>query len=239
MRLALLPARGGSKRLPRKNVIPFAGRPMIAWTLEAAQTANLFDEILVSTDDKEIAAVAAEWGAAVQRRPPGISDDAATLLDVIQHVLASRSDIEELCMLLANCPLRTAQDIVRSAETWRRDTPPALLSVVGYGWTHPLRAQRWQADGRFEPLLPEMSDLKSQYYPETVCLTGAIYWGRPQILRTASTLAMDGIRGFRMPWHRAVDIDTPEDLRLAECIRFSLDRGFRFDDEHDRDHDVR
>lgn len=226
--LALIPARGGSKRLPRKNILPFAGKPMLAWTVEAARDSGVFGRVLVSTDDAEIAAVAKRCGADVLMRPAKVSDDAASLVDVIHHAFGEgRARPDSFCLLLANCPLRGAADIRGSDEVFRRRRPAALLSVVGYGWTPPFRAQL-QNGARLEPAFEDWIRQKSQTYPEVVCPTGAIYWSTPKALEGADTLYIPGIESYRMPWHRGVDIDTQEDFALAACIRHSLDHGFRF-----------
>lgn len=228
MRLALIPARGGSKRLHRKNIAPFAGRPMFAWTVDAAKESGVFDSIVLSTDDEEIATIGASCGASVLRRPIDVSNDQATLVDVIRHAVRNIHEVSEICLLLPNCPLRPASEIIRSEQQWRESSVGAQLSVVDYAWTPPFRAQRFLNENRLAPLDPEMVNKKSQLYPEVVCPSGAIYWCKTSIIKNASSLYVQDIRGFRMPWHLAIDIDTPEDMRLAECVRFSIDHGFRF-----------
>ena len=228
MKIALIPARGGSKRIPRKNIAPFAGKPMLAWTIEAAIGSAVFDYVLVSTEDQEIASIATSHGAEVLLRPQELADDVATLFDVVRHTLDVHPSLDDICILLANCPLRPADEIIRAAKVWRQEAVPALLSVVDYGWTPPFRAQSIQKDNRIEPLMPDWHALKSQHYPKAVCPSGAIYWARRLALEVGSDLYVDGIRGFLMPWHLAIDIDTFEDLRLAACIRHSLDHGFDF-----------
>lgn len=228
--LALIPARGGSKRLPRKNIVTFAGRPMIEWTVEAAAGSGVFDRVLVSTDDEEIADIARRASASVLMRPQAVSDDAATLMDVIVHACANGyGNVDRLCLLLANCPLRDAHDICASESAFSDRAPPALLSVVAYGWTPPFRAQ-FMDNYRLRPAFENWIQQKSQLYPQVMCPSGAIYWSTPAALKNRTSLYIDGIEGYTMPWHRAIDIDTREDLALAACIRHSLDHGFRFED---------
>jgi pseudaminic acid cytidylyltransferase len=229
MKVALIPARGGSKRLPHKNISPFGDKPMLAWTILAAIQTKLFDAVVVSTEDSEIASIAMLYGAEVLERPIGIASDAATLLDVIKHSIESIPGIDEICLLLANCPLRPASEILRSEAMWRKLSPSALLSVVDYHWTPPFRAQSIDTEHRLKPLMPEWMEQKSQEYPHCVCISGAIYWARAKDLTSSSTLTLDGICGFHMPWHLAIDIDTPDDLAIAECVKYSLDRGFSFE----------
>jgi CMP-N-acetylneuraminic acid synthetase len=226
--IAIIPARGGSKRLPRKNIMPFAGKPMIARTIEAAKKSNVFDVVLVTTDDADIAQVAKECGADVLMRPENVSNDSSTLVDVIKHAMNNGySHVEHLCLLLANCPLRNASDIEQSSEQFKAQKPTALLSVVNYGWTPPFRAQ-FMKDKRLEPVFDGWSNKKSQLFPEVVCPTGAIYWSTPNSLKNADTLYIDGIEGFHMPWHRGVDIDTLEDFELALCLHHAIEHGFKF-----------
>lgn len=228
--LALVPARGASKRLPRKNILLFAGRPMLAWTVAAAIESGVFDSIVVSTDDEEIAVVAHATGATVLMRHAAISDDKATLVDVVRHALINGyGAVERFCLLLANCPLRNAEDIRHSEEAFRARRPPALLSVVHYGWTAPFRAQ-FMRDHKLHPAFEGWTNTKSQLYPEVMCPSGAIYWSNAQALGQSETLYIDGLEGFLIPWYRGIDIDTPEDLALAACIRHSLDHGFCFED---------
>lgn len=226
--MALIPARGGSKRLPRKNILPFAGKPMIAWTIEAAQKSGVFDRVIVTTDDDEIADIACHYGAELLKRPYHIADDKARLIDVL-HFAADhiREWPKNICLLLGNCPLRGAEDIFNSARVFRKLNYPAMLSVVKYGWTSPFRALEFREDGlHFK--WTEWSNQKGQAYPDVLCPSGAIYWAHTDQLKGSDTLYLPGIQGFPMPWERAIDIDTPEDFRLAEGLRFAIDRGYDF-----------
>ena len=228
-RLALIPARGGSRRVPRKNILDFGGRPMLAWTTEAAQSSCLFSAIVVSTDDEEIAAVATQCGVQVIRRGPDLSHDTATLESVVQDALwRLPGEWDELCLLAANCPLRTAEDIRASLNYFTARGVSAVLSVSSFAWTPPFRAYYLRKTG-LEPLFPEWWDRLTQDYPESVCTTGAIYWAPASQLREAPSLYLPGIQGFVMPWYRAIDIDTKEDLEIAQCVRFALDGGFKFE----------
>lgn len=229
LKIALIPARGGSKRLLRKNIISFCGRPMLEWTVEAARTANVFDDVVVSTEDSEIESVGRACGASVLRRPLCISNDNATLIEVVHHAIDSLPEVSDICILLPNCPLRPASEIIRSEQEWYRLESPALISVVDYLWTPPFRAQKIDIEKRLSPLIPELYCRKSQCYPEVVCPSGAIYWSRSFVLRSASNLYVSDIRGFRMPWYLAIDIDTLEDIHLAKMVRFALDHGFVFE----------
>ncbi|MCH2149996.1 MAG: NTP transferase domain-containing protein, partial [Phycisphaerales bacterium] len=127
-RIAMIPARGGSKRLPRKNILDFSGKPMLTWTVQSALDSGLFDRIIVSTDDDEVTAVAESCGADVLRRQEDISNDQATLIQVMHDTIARAGDgVDSICMLLANCPLRNADDITNSLSEFELRKPPALL----------------------------------------------------------------------------------------------------------------
>jgi pseudaminic acid cytidylyltransferase len=227
--LALIPARGGSKRLPRKNILPFAGKPMLSWTVEAARVSGVFDSILVSTEDDEIAEVASVAGAGVLRRDNALASDAATLIQVVHDTMARVTPKpDEFCLLLANCPLRAAADIIAARSAFQARRPPALLSVTSYAWTPPFRAQS-SVDGRLVPYFDGWVEKKSQEYPQVVCPSGAIYWSTPEAIAGAGDLYIAGIEGFMLAWHRAIDIDTFEDYQIARCMRHALDHGFAFE----------
>lgn len=230
-KLAIIPARGGSKRLPRKNILPFSDKPMLAWTIEAAIESDVFEQVLVSTDDEEIASIAEKSNASVLMRPEEVSNDAATLIDVIHHTLKNGySEIKQLCLLLANCPLRDARDIRNSSKRFNERHPAALLSIVNYEWTSPFRALDYK-DHRLCPVFDDWIKEKSQLYPHVVCPTGAIYWSTPNALKDQNSLYVDGLEGFPITWHHGIDIDTPEDFALAACIRHSIDNGYRFGED--------
>lgn len=202
---------------------------MLKWTVEAAFSADIFDDVILSTEDEEIASVGDSCGASIIHRPAEISDDASTLLDVLRHTVDYMPSINEICLLLPNCPLRPASEIYRSQEIWKKTSAPFLISVVDYGWTPPFRAHSMNNEGCLTALMPEYANKKSQLYPEAVCLSGAITWCNADYLRTHPDTASQNLYGFRMPWHLAVDIDTFEDIQLAEMVRFALDHGFRFE----------
>lgn len=225
---AIIPARGGSKRLPRKNVLPFGGRPMLTWTVDAALHSGEFAAVFVSTDDDEIAEVAAQAGAQVLRRPAALADDQTSLGVVLRHaVQEALGDYVSLCMLLANCPLRNGADIRASAALYRERAPAALLSVCDYLWTPPFRALS-NREGSLQPLFGDWVRRKSQDYPAALCPSGALYWTSPATVEAADGLYVDGLAGFEMPWHRAIDIDTQADFELASALKLALDHGFEF-----------
>lgn len=227
--VALIPARGGSKRLPRKNILPIDGKPMMHWTIKAAQESGLFSQVYLTTDDDEYAEVGAQAGASILRRTAQLSDDKAGLIDVLKSTMATTPDWpEDFCMLLPNCPLRTAKDILDFHDAYRAGDAPALLSVVSYGWTPPERALQL-GQGGLSFITPAAKYQKSQAYGETMCPSGAIYWAKSAALAQADTLYVEGIYPHYMPWHRAIDIDNLYDFKQALALRCAQNHGFDFD----------
>jgi N-acylneuraminate cytidylyltransferase len=228
--VALIPARGGSKRLPRKNILPFRGRPMIVWSIEAAIRSDLFERIVVSTDDDEIADRAAEAGADVLRRPSALGADDVPLLRVAKHALQTFGDAcEAFCLLMPNCPLRGASDIRASFALFSsRDDGASVMSVFGYGWSPPSWALRQQGS-YLERIDPDESRIGKR--DSLWCPSGAIRWQRAAVFLRKPDWYPQKLIGFHMPWHRALDIDTLEDYEAACCVAHATDHGFRFSAE--------
>jgi N-acylneuraminate cytidylyltransferase len=226
-RLAVIPARGGSKRIPRKNLAPLAGKPLLAYTVEAALESDLFDRVVVSTDSAEIAEAARGFGAEVPfTRDPSLSDDvvpvSAATLDALERVDPDGSAVTRVCQLMANCPLRTAEDIRASAAQFERLTAGSQISVVRYGWQNPWWAMRRSEQFVLEPLFADAVTARSQDLPELFCPTGAVWWANADALRREGTFHMAGRAGWEIPWQRGLDIDTEDDLEMARVL-LSLD----------------
>ncbi len=223
--VAVIPARGGSKRIPQKNTREFEGKPLIAHTIEAARDSGLFDRVVVSTDDDTIADVAMSCGAEVPfRRPDALADDHTPVSEATAHALEDLDPegcrYDHVAQLMANCPLRTAADIESSYARFRERTPDAQLSVFKFEWQNPWWALKMNGDGRLEPLFDEMfeEDVRSQDQQPLYCITGAVWWGRTEVIRSTRTFHVEGRTGWEMPWRRAVDIDTEDDWHFAEVL---------------------
>lgn len=221
--LALIPARAGSKRLPNKNLLPVAGKPLIAWTIEAALASGCFDRVLVSTDSEALADIARAHGAeAPFLRPAELSSDTASSMDVIRHALgwleAAHGLPETTTLLQPTSPLRTADDI-RAAFARFRDTGADSVVSVSEAEHSPLWSNTLPEDGSLAGFLrPEVLGKRSQDLPTYYRLNGAIY-----IARTSSLLAQGGFLGansyaYVMPAERAIDIDHCADLLLADIL---------------------
>ncbi len=221
--LAVIPARGGSKRVPRKNVREMAGRPLIAYTIEAALSSGIFARVVVSTDDDEIARIGRSCGAEVPfLRSASLADDltpvSAATADALGRLDPDGAAFADVAQLMANCPLRTAEDVRASQAAFLAGGAPAQISVARYGWQSPWWALARDAAGRIEPLFADRLQQRSQDLPELFCPTGAIWWTTAETLRTHRTYHVEGRTGWELPWDHAIDIDTEDDWRLAEGL---------------------
>lgn len=218
-RIALIPARGGSKRLPGKNLLPFRGRPMLLHTVEAAVGSGTFERVIFSSDDPAMRAAAAAAGAEAHERPAAFAADDSDLMGVVRRVADDYRLGGEgsLCLLMPNCPLRDAEDIRASWAAFRDGGGGFQITVYAYPMFNPF----WTlevADGLLKPVWPDLFASGQQHPREVVLPSGAIWWATLGRLLEAGDFYGPGLRPFRIPWHKAVDIDTAEDLRLAEIV---------------------
>jgi CMP-N-acetylneuraminic acid synthetase len=214
MAVAIIPARGGSKRLPRKNVALLGGRPLIAHTLEAARASGLFARVIVSTEDREIAAIAAAEGGEVHDRPAALASDTAGVVEVCADVLAGLGELPEtFCCLYATAALRGPADIRGAHALLDPGRCDFVMAVTEYAKT-PLQALEETADGRLRLMWPELVDLPRERRPRIWVDNGSTYWCTTRAFLEARTFYGPGLRGFAMPRDRSVDVDTPDDLAL-------------------------
>lgn len=222
MRLAIIPARGGSKRIPRKNIKLFCGKPMIAWSIEAARLSGCFDRIIVSTDDAEIANVAMDHGAEVPfLRPPELSDDHTGTIPVIAHAIdwINRNDgpVGHACCIYATAPFSQADDLRRAFSLLLQRGADYVFSVTSYPF--PIqRAIRITADMRVEMFNPEYFNTRSQDLVEAFHDAGQFYWGRATAWLEGKPLFSHGATPMLLPRQRVQDIDTAEDWERAEWL---------------------
>jgi N-acylneuraminate cytidylyltransferase len=227
MRVAIIPARGGSRRVPRKNIRPFCGRPMIAWSIEVALKSGCFDRILVSTDDAEIAEVARTCGAETPFvRPAALSDDYTGTIPVIAHAIEwlhqQGDQPTEVCCLYATAPFVRADDLRRGLDLLNRTGCDYAFSVTSYAF--PIqRALRITSIGRVEMLNPELCDTRSQDLEETWHDAGQFYWGRAEAWLTRKSIFTADTVPVILPRHRVQDIDTEEDWERAELLFRTLE----------------
>jgi pseudaminic acid cytidylyltransferase len=221
MNLCVIPARGGSKRIPRKNIKPFAGKPMIAYAIEAAQASGLFEHILVSTDDGEIAEIAQQWGAEIPfKRPPELADDHTPTVPVIAHAIRECEglgwQIDRVCCIYPGVPFIQVTDLKSALD---------LLEQSNVAYSFPIaefpsavqRALRRAKDGMISPFYPEFELTRTQDLELAFYDAGQFYWGTRNGWLNSPRVHANGL-GLVIPNWRVVDIDTPEDWLRAELL---------------------
>jgi len=217
-RIAIIPARGGSKRLPKKNVIDFYGKPIIAYSILAALKTNLFEQVVVSTEDKTIAKISRNYGAHVAIRPDNLATDSAKVVDVCLHFLEEEAkhgrNYDILCCLYATAPLRNEKDIRSTVALVENSDADFAMAVTEYHFP-PHQALKTNHAGFLEPMWPTWNSKKSQEVPPLLVDNGSTYVvSVPEFCRTRSFYG-SSLRGYVMPRTRSVDIDTKEDLQIA------------------------
>ena len=222
MKICLIPARGGSKRIPRKNIRSFCGKPMIAWSISAAKNSKCFDQVLVSTDDEEIAKIAHKYGALVPfLRPKHLADDHANTKDVMAHATQwiDREGIkcDALCCLYATAPFVQSEDLKQSLQLLNESRPETVV-FAATSYAFPIqRAIYLNADGYSSMFQPEYFNSRSQDLIEAYHDAGQFYWATPQTWNKVVNL-FEGMRPLVLPRWRVQDIDNEEDWIQAELL---------------------
>ncbi len=228
MKLAVIPARGGSKRIPRKNIKLFGGKPMIAWSIEAAIASECFDRIIVSTDDEEIASIAQSCGAEVPFvRPASLADDHTSTTSVVVHAInwfREHSQIpDKVCCIYATAPFITAATLRRGLKTLEDTGSEFSFAVTSYAF--PIqRAVRITKQGRVEMLEPEKFNTRSQDLEEVFHDAGQFYWGKSRAWLSGKPVFGKDASTVHVPRHLVQDIDTSEDWIRAELMFTALDK---------------
>lgn len=219
MRIAVIPARGGSKRIPRKNVREFCGKPMIAWAISAAKRSRQFDRIVVSTDDDDIAAVARQWGAEIPfMRPASLSDDQTPTVPVIAHAIRLCRDAgcfaDYVCCIYPCAPFLLASDLIAALRLVEEGGADFAYPVTEYA--HPVqRAMRRLSSGKMQFLNEEYEMTRTQDLETAFHDAGQFYWGKASAWLEQKRMHVDGV-GMPIPNWRVVDIDTMDDWKRAE-----------------------
>ena len=222
MTIAVIPARGGSKRIPRKNIRPFLGKPIIAWPIEAARDSGLFDHIIVSTDDEEIASVARQWGAEVPfLRPAALADDHTGTMPVVAHAvrwaLEHNWPADPVCCIYATAPFVTPDDLRKGHELLLQTGKAHVFSVAPF--PYPIqRALRITEDGGIKMFQPEHFHSRSQDLEQAWHDAGQFYWSRAQAVLQDIPIFSEQASPVKLPPHRVQDIDTEEDWKRAEIL---------------------
>ena len=227
--LAVIPARGGSKRIPRKNIRNLGSLPMMAYTLKAALESGVFKRVVVSTDDDDVAKVAKAFGADIPfMRKAELADDqthaSLVSLDALSRLEAQGESYNAIAQLMPNCPFRTAEDIKQSYKQFCSTGVEAQVTVTRYGWQNPWWALKMQ-EGVLKPLFPEAHKARSQDLGELYCPVGAIWWAKAKTLKAHKTFLIEGRAGFELPWQHALDIDDEADWQLAEVLIHLKDKA--------------
>lgn len=226
MNIAIIPARGGSKRIPRKNIKLFHGKPMIAYSIEAALASGCFDKVIVTTDDQEIADVATQYGAEVPFiRPANISDDYATTMDVMQHAISwcenNGWDVNMVCCLYATAPFVTSSDLKDGYTKLTNDQDTEFVFSAAT-FSFPIqRAIKLTSEGKVNMFYPENELVRSQDLKEAYHDAGQFYWGKKTAFLQKKSMFSESSQIILIPRNRVQDIDTLEDWNFAEIL-FSM-----------------
>jgi len=224
MKAAVIPARGGSKRIPRKNIRPFAGKPMLAYAVSAALSSGLFNVVAVSSEDPEILALARELGAATLLRPAELADDFTPTVPVIAHAIEALEQdagrFDAVCCIYPAVPFLQRQDLIEALQLLNGSAEHYAFPVVRFP-SAIQRALRLGADGKISPFNPDATNIRTQDLEPAYYDAGQFYWGRRDAWLGGMPVHPNGC-GLVIPEWRAVDIDTPEDWQRAELMYRAL-----------------
>lgn len=226
--LCIIPARGGSKRVPRKNKLPLAGKPLIAYSVEAALKAGVFEDVVVSSDDDEILGIAASSGAATDRRPESLSGDGIRFVEVVEEYLLRdniRGRYQNVAGMLPTCPFRTVEDIEGAYNLFvGQETKNFLIAITEYD-APPQLAMDLADDGKtismHDPATylrtTRSQSLGTAYHPN-----GALYLGPVERFLKEKTFFTEPLIGYAMPAERSFDIDYPYQFEIADIMMRKL-----------------
>ncbi len=232
--LGLIPARGGSKGIPRKNIRLLCGKPLLHYTIEAALAARHLSRVILSTEDEEIAEVGRRGGVEVPfLRPPELAEDETPMLPVVQHTIGWMEEqgeyFDAVCLLQPTNPLRRAEDIDGAIELLQQSGADSVISFFDVGEKHPARMKYISSDGRVidPPFAEKVEGQRRQDLPKLYLREGSIYLTRRNVLMEKNSFKGDDCRAWIIPEVRACNIDTPFDLFIAEQLLSSgfYDRG--------------
>jgi pseudaminic acid cytidylyltransferase len=233
MKLCVIPARGGSKRIPRKNIKEFNGKPIIAYSIEAAIKSNCFDKVVVSTDDKEIADIAKEYEVEVPfMRPEELANDFAGTLPVIKQAIewfdGQGQSPSEVCCLYATAPFVQADAIRKAYKQMKQEQAEYCFTATSFAF--PIqRAIKVTAENRIEMFYPEHLETRSQDLEESYHDAGQFYWGKAEAFKQKKPLFSKNSTPYILPRQLVQDIDTPEDWKRAELMYQVLKKSGEMD----------
>lgn len=212
MAICIIPARGGSKRLPRKNILLFRGQPLLAHVITSARESNVFHEIIVSSEDDEIIDIAAQYGASTHRRDLSIADDRSTVAEVCLDVISTKFN-ENFCCIYPTAVLLSSDTISYSKalfDDYGELKASVLMGVSKYNY-HPAQALSFGEDNSGALLFPEFRGMQSQFYPRARVSNGTFYWGRKASFESEKSFYSEKLKLYDVPDLEVCDIDTPED----------------------------
>lgn len=226
MNVAIITARGGSKRIPHKNIRNFAGKPMLEWPIRAARISGLFERIMVSTDSEEIAQTARKAGAWVPfMRPSYLADDLTPTAPVLTHALKTIIEMginpDKICCIYPTSPFLLPEDLINGFAELEKWKAPGAISVTTFDFPI-LRAFAVCKDGSVAFNWPEYEMTRSQDLPEFLHDAGQFYWLDAKLFLQCERLIMPGTRPVMLPSKRVRDLDTPEDWEVAELMAKTL-----------------
>jgi len=223
--VAIIAARGGSKRLPRKNILEFLGRPIIHYVIEAAQQSGLFDLVVVSTEDDEIKKCVEVLKCEVHHRSPELAADDVEVLSVLKEVLDSYNEkgrvFEYMCNLYATAPMLNADDIRNSYQLMLSEGADSCTAVTEFTQS-PFFAFDLKENGRIKRRWPDIVSLPPWERPKVVVDNGSLYWARVDAFVREGYIGKNNCVGYFMQRERSIDIDTKEDFELAEYYASKL-----------------
>lgn len=234
--LGVITARGGSKGIPGKNIKPLGGKPLIAYTIEAAKKSKLITHLIVSTDDPEIARVCRQYGAEVPfMRPAELATDAVKHLGVMQHAVLEMEKklgitFYAAVVLQPTAPFRTVEDLDGTIAKLIDTGASSAVSIVEMEKSaHPIKAKKLEGDRVLPYCIPEEEGIRRQDIPPAYRRSGAAYVSRRDLLINDNRFYGDFIVGHVVPQERSIDIDTPRDWLIAEYMLADLKRrGYEF-----------
>lgn len=225
--IAIILARGGSKRLPNKNILDFDTKPMIVWTIEAALSSRLFSQVIVSTDSHQIAEISKKNGAEVPFLRVGKADDFTPSSEVTLAALEQAEDhyktnFEYVTQLMANCPLRNKETIKDAVKNFYDSNSQSQISCFKFGFMNPWWAFKMNENGVGEKIFKESHLKRSQDLPTLYCPTGAIWTASSISLKNAKSFYSNYHTYYEISWQEGLDIDDADDFKFALATRKTL-----------------
>jgi CMP-N-acetylneuraminic acid synthetase len=219
--IAIIPARGGSKRLPRKNILSLGGVPLVSRVIRTAQGSGIFDDIIVSSEDYEILDIAQEEGVIAHSRPLQLASDRSTVVDTCIEALQTHPG-KVFCCIYATAVMLSEETLRVAAEMFLSTKSSSVLMGVSKYNYHPVQALTVTDDGNAKLLFPKYKSLQSQFYPLARVSNGTFYWAKVDTFLKEKTFYSQSLALFDVPDSEVCDVDTEEDyLRLVELFKKS------------------